>query len=93
MRAPSNVRGTLAQRAARHWQLNLRLTTVLLTVWFAVTFTVIYFGRSLEGQFFGWPFSFWMAAQGALIVYVALVCVYGVVMDRIDHDCGLDEGE
>ena len=45
MRAPSNVRGTLAQRAARHWRLNLRLTTVLLTVWFAVTFTVIYFGR------------------------------------------------
>jgi putative solute:sodium symporter small subunit len=93
MRAASTDRGTLAQRAARHWRMNLRLTGVLLAAWFAVTFGVTYFGRSLEGLFFGWPFSFWMAAQGALIVYVVLVCVYSIAMNRIDHDCGLEEGD
>jgi putative solute:sodium symporter small subunit len=86
-------RGSFAQRTARHWRLNLRLTALLLVIWFLVTFGITYFGRSLEGTFFGWPFSFWMAAQGALIVYVVLVCIYAVAMNRIDRDCGLDEGD
>ena len=73
--------------------MNLRLTALLLAVWLFVTFGVTFYGRSLGGVFFGWPFSFWMAAQGALIVYVVLIAVYSVVMSRIDRDCGLDEGD
>ena len=82
-----------AQRVARHWRMNLRLTTVLLAVWFGVTFGVTFFGRELDGVFFGWPFSFWVAAQGALIVYVALIWAYSRVMSRIDRDCGLAEDD
>jgi putative solute:sodium symporter small subunit len=33
-------------------------------VWFVVTFVVAYFARDLNFNFFGWPFSFWVAAQG-----------------------------
>ena len=73
--------------------MNLRLTALLLALWFIVTFGITYFGRSLGGVMFGWPFSFWMAAQGALIVYVVLVGLYSLVMNRIDRDCGLNEGD
>jgi putative solute:sodium symporter small subunit len=82
-----------AQRIARHWRLNLRWTALLLAIWLGVTFGITYFGRELSGVFFGWPFSFWVAAQGALIVYVALVWVYSRVMNRIDRDCGLAEAD
>jgi putative solute:sodium symporter small subunit len=82
-----------AQRVARHWRANLRLTALLLAVWFGVTFVVTYFGRELSGVFFGWPFSFWVAAQGSLIVYVALVWAYSRAMNRIDRDCGLAEDD
>ncbi len=73
--------------------MNLRLTALLLVGWFAVTFAVTFYGRELNGAFFGWPFSFWVAAQGALIVYVVLIWAYSHAMNRIDRDCGLAEDD
>ena len=29
-----------------------------------------YYARDLSFNFFGWPFAFYMAAQGSLIIYV-----------------------
>jgi putative solute:sodium symporter small subunit len=89
----ASERGSRAQRVARHWRINLWLTALLLATWFGVTFIVTFFGRELDGVFFGWPFSFWVAAQGALIVYVALVWAYSRAMNRIDRDCGLAEDD
>jgi len=82
-----------AERVARHWRMNLRLTAALLSIWFVISFVLVYFARELNAVVSGWPFSFWMAAQGALIVYIALVCAYSRVMNRIDHEFGLAEGE
>ncbi|NBW48060.1 MAG: DUF4212 domain-containing protein, partial [Betaproteobacteria bacterium] len=48
----------------RYWQKNLRLTAVLLGIWFVVTYVVAFFARDLASiNFFGWPFSFYMGAQ------------------------------
>ncbi|OWQ87601.1 hypothetical protein CDN99_18600 [Roseateles aquatilis] len=66
----------------RFWRGTWRLTLALLTVWALVTFGVAYFARALSFDFFGWPFSFWVGSQGALIVYVAIVVVYARVMNR-----------
>ena len=41
-----------------------------------MTFVIGYFARDLNFTFFGWPFSFWVAAQGALIVYVLIIWYY-----------------
>lgn len=75
----------------RYWHKNLAVTAVLLTVWFVVTFVVSYFARELSFTFFGWPFSFWMAAQGALIVYVLIVGGYAWYMNRADTEHGVAE--
>lgn len=72
----------------RYWRKNLVVTVLLLLVWFAVTFGVSYFARALSFTFFGWPFSFWMGAQGALLVYCLIVGFYAWYMNRLDiaHD-------
>ncbi len=70
---------------ARHWRRTQRLTAALLLVWFLVGFVVTWFARDLDFPFFGWPFSFWMAAQGGVIVFVALLAVYARRMARIDR--------
>jgi putative solute:sodium symporter small subunit len=75
----------------RHWHTNLRLTAALLAVWFFVTFVIGWFARELDFVFFGWPFGFWVAAQGALLVYVAIVWVYARRMERLDREEG-EEG-
>ena len=74
-----------------HWRATLRWTQGLLLVWFGVTFVVAYNARAMDFEFFGWPFSFWVAAQGALLVYLALVAGYAWVMRRLDEAPDLAE--
>ena len=76
-----------------YWRSNLRLTGVLMAVWFVVSFVVAYFARELSFDFFGWPFSFWVAAQGALVVYVLIIGVYARTMNRLDQEHGVAEDE
>jgi putative solute:sodium symporter small subunit len=75
----------LARSRARHWRRTRRLTAALLFAWFAVGFGVTWFARDLDFPFFGWPFSFWVAAQGGVIVFVALIAVYARGMARVDR--------
>ena len=60
-------------------------------VWFVVTFVVSYFARELSFNFFGWPFSFYMAAQGSLFVYLLIVWFYARHLNALDHEYGVDE--
>ncbi|HPU52652.1 MAG TPA: DUF4212 domain-containing protein [Burkholderiaceae bacterium] len=78
-------------RVRLYWHKNLRLTAVLMIIWFAVTFVMPYFARDLNFDFFGWPFSFYMAAQGSLVVYVVITWYYARRMNQLDHEFGLDE--
>jgi putative solute:sodium symporter small subunit len=84
----------LTDKHREYWSKNLRITAVLLAIWFVVTFVVGYYAREIASfNFFGWPFSFWMGAQGALIVYVALIWYYARTMNKMDNEYGVDEGE
>lgn len=72
----------------RYWQKTLRLTVWLLLVWFLMSFVSTYFARDLNFNFFGWPFSFWLGAQGIPLMYVLIVAYYAWAMNRLDiaHD-------
>ncbi len=59
-----------------YWSQTRNLTFVLLGAWFLATFVLVYFARSLRFVFLGWPFSFYMAAQGSLLLYLLIVYVY-----------------
>jgi putative solute:sodium symporter small subunit len=76
-----------------YWRRNLNLTGMLLVVWFVVTFVLGYFARDLSFNFFGWPFSFYMGAQGALIVYLLIIWYYASAMNKLDKEYGVDEEE
>jgi putative solute:sodium symporter small subunit len=83
----------LTAKHQEYWQRNLRLTGILLAIWFIVTFVLIFGARTLNFNFFGWPFSFWVAAQGALLVYLAIIVFYARYMNRLDREYGVEEGE
>lgn len=80
----------LTENHHAHWRGNLRITGILLGVWFVVTFVVGYFARSLSFNFFGWPFSVWVGGQGALVVYCVIIWVYARTMSRLDVEYDLD---
>ena len=84
----------LTAKHQEYWHRNLRITAVLLAIWFLVTFVMGYFARPLaEINFFGWPLSFYMAAQGSLIIYVAILYYYAKKMRSLDIEYGVDEGD
>lgn len=75
-----------------YWRKNLRLTALLLAIWFVVTFVVIFFARELNDLvILGFPFAYYMGAQGALIIYVAIIWFYAHRMNQLDQEFGVDE--
>ena len=83
----------LTEKHRTYWQTNLRITSILLFIWFVVTFVVSYFARDLNFTFFGWPFSFWMGAQGSLVVYCLIIRFYANFMNKLDVQHGVSEDE
>jgi putative solute:sodium symporter small subunit len=84
----------LNARHEEYWRRNLRLTAVLLAIWFVVTYVMAYFAIPLaEIVIFGWPLSFYMAAQGSLIIYVLIIWYYARAMRKLDLEYGVDEGD
>jgi putative solute:sodium symporter small subunit len=83
----------LTERHRQYWSANLRITGILLFLWFFVTFVIGYYARDLNFSFFGWPFSFWVGAQGALIVYCLIIWFYARYMNNLDNQHGVQEDE
>ena len=74
----------VAERRA-HWRRTRAVTAVLLLLWFATSFATVFYARALAGlSIFGWPLSFYMAAQGASLIYLAIIGAYALLMRRID---------
>lgn len=80
------------ERRKEYWRRTLRVTAILLSIWFVVTYVVIFFAVPLnEFTFLGFPFAFYMGAQGALVVYVVLIVFYAWYMNRLDREFGVAE--
>ena len=63
-------------------QRNWHLHAVLLALWFVFSFGIVFFARDLSGTFFSWPLAYWLTAQGALLVFIAIVVVFALVANR-----------
>lgn len=77
----------------RYWRATQRLTLMLLGVWTLISFGMTWFARDLSFTFFGWPFSFWVASQGALMGYLLIVAFYAWQMARHDDEHREDAGD
>jgi putative solute:sodium symporter small subunit len=82
----------LTEKHRQYWQKNLRLTAVLLVIWFIATFVVVWFARDLQAiTVFGFPLPFYMGAQGSLVIYVLIIGYYAWAMNKLDREYGVDE--
>ena len=84
----------LTTKHTQYWQRSLRITVILLALWFVVTFVVSYYARELSGiKIFGFPLGFYMGAQGSLIIYVIIIWFYARYMNALDQEYGVSEGD
>lgn len=77
----------------RYWKKNLRMLSILLTIWFLVSYGCgILFAEALNGiKMGGFPLGFWFAQQGCIYVFVVLIFVYVWYMNKLDREFDVDE--
>ena len=78
-----------------YWKRNISLTLSLLAVWFVVGYIIsIILAPWLNNfTFLGAPLGFWMAQNGAIYVFVLLILIYALRMNRLDEEFGVEEEE
>ncbi|HEY0490266.1 MAG TPA: DUF4212 domain-containing protein [Telluria sp.] len=94
MQVPHEDAGLAARRLhalvtarALHWRRTRTITGALLALWLATTFGTVFFARELQDlSLFGWPVSFYFAAQGSLLIYLAIIGGYAWCMRRADRE-------
>ncbi|MDE2082424.1 MAG: DUF4212 domain-containing protein [Burkholderiales bacterium] len=80
----------MAQDPARRrfWSRTRRLTGALLLAWLAANLALAWFARDLDAiRVFGLPGAYALAAVGLLLMYLAIIVVYAVAMDRLEAGC------
>ncbi len=76
----------MARAHQKYWRFNLALIAALMTVGFVVSFVLPLVAPALDQvRFFGFRLPFYFGAQGAILIYVALIVVYIVLMQRADR--------
>ena len=83
------------ERRQAYWRENLTIMAVLLVVWFVVSYllSIVFVDDLNEYTLGGFPLGFWIAEQGSLYVFVALIFIYGWLMNLLDRKYGLEETE
>jgi putative solute:sodium symporter small subunit len=85
---------TDTSRRGEHWARTKKLMFITLSIWFVFSFVVHWFADALNGMtFIGFPFGFYMAAQGSEIIFVITLFWFVKSQHNIDRDCGFAEEE
>lgn len=80
------------RKASRYWQENIKYLSILLSIWFVVSFGAgILFKDFLNSfELGGFKLGFWFAQQGSIYVFVILIFVYVRIMNKLDKKYGFD---
>lgn len=61
------------------------MTLLLLSTWMFINLTVPWLARDLSNlHVAGFPLGYWLAAEGMLLVYLVLIVVYVIAMERAE---------
>lgn len=70
-----------------YWKKNIRYITILLSLWFIVSFGCgILFVEQLNAiQIGGFKLGFWFAQQGSIFGFVVIIFTYIYLMNKLDQ--------
>jgi len=82
------------EKLKAYWAYNVKLTTIIMVIWFVVTYVAIFFSPELNNiVILGFPLGYYMGAQGSLVIFVALIFWYAFSMNKADKEYGVEEEE
>ena len=85
----------LKERRIAYWRANLRILAILMSIWFVVSFGcgILFVEPLNQIKLGGFKFGFWMAQQGSIYVFVALILVYVRQMNKLDRKFNFQDSE
>ncbi|MDX1409964.1 MAG: DUF4212 domain-containing protein [Saprospiraceae bacterium] len=77
----------------KYWRKNLGYLIILLAIWFIVSYGagILWVDALNTIQIGGFQLGFWFAQQGSIYVFLVLILVYVILMNRLDKQFGVDE--
>jgi len=82
------------EKLKKYWAENVKLTAIIMVIWFVVTYVAIFFAPELNNiVILGFPMGYYMGAQGSLIIFVILIFWYAFAMNKKDKEYGVEEEE
>ena len=83
---PPPVSAAMARAHRKYWRFSLALIATLMTLGFVVSFVLPLVAPALDQvRFIGFRLPFYFGAQGAILIYMALIVVYILLMQRADR--------
>ena len=84
---------TLNASAAAYWKANVKLVSILLVVWFVVSylFGIILVEPLNSIRIGGYQLGFWFAQQGSIYTFLVLIYIYAKGMAKLDREHGVEE--
>lgn len=81
------------EKRQQYWRENVRLMTVLLTIWFTISYLAgIVFVEELNTiRLGGYKLGFWFAQQGSMYGFVAIIFIYAKKMAALDRKYDLHD--
>lgn len=78
----------------RYWARTSTLMWIMFVLWLVFAFGIHFFVKDLNAiKILGFPLGFYMAAQGSLIAFVAMLFFFAWRQDAIDRDEGVAEDD
>lgn len=70
----------------RYWRSNVKIMAVLLAVWAVAGLGcgVVFADKLAAVRLGGFPLGFWFAQQGSIVIFVVLILVYALLLNRLD---------
>ena len=78
----------IAESIHRYWRKNVRVMAACLLVWaIAGLGCGVLFADALNRfSLGGFPLGFWFAQQGSILIFVLLILIYGLALNRLDAE-------
>ncbi len=90
---PTDRQPDQRSRSQSYWRANLIVVGSLLVAWFIVSFLcgIVFVEPLNQFRIGGAPLGFWFAQQGSIYVFVLLILIDVIVMNRLDAKWGFRE--
>ena len=78
-----------------YWKKNLKYLTILLSIWFVVSygFSIIFVDLLDKIRIGGFKLGFWFSQHGSIIVFVIIIFVYVRLMNKLDRKFRVQENQ